>query len=71
MADDGYLDALLKQELKPFTITVDFPGDQKDPAANCTAQPCPVCLACSACHSFHGYSGRGCTEDNCPLLDVE
>ena len=39
-----------------------------DPPTDCQVEPCYECGACSACHLFHFYTGRGCTNATCPVL---
>ncbi len=64
---EDFSDPMIPVGVKPMgevTIHLDF---RDKPRPICRAQPCLTCGGCAICGDFHMYTGRGCTENNCPM----
>lgn len=58
-----------------FGLAFERPGqlaDYCEPTPDeCQQKACEVCGACSKCKAFHYYTGNGCTENTCPLMQMD
>ncbi len=58
-----------------FRLTFERPGqlaDYCEPTPDeCQQKACKVCGACNKCKTFHYYTGNACTENTCPLMQMD